>query len=331
MSEDRSGAYVLVGLAGLLLLAGLILHAWLSWPLSLEEPAVVTIDEGMTGRQIGERLREEGILRFTLPFRVTLWLMNADNTLRHGTMRLTPPVSRLELIQTLQSRRPLLKRVRILEGWPSWRIFEELSRRLDLPKETFQELFDDEEFLRAHDVPADSLEGYLFPETYYVSASADHRAVLRQMVERFHEVARELDLERRAEQHGFSLDEAVRIASLIEREAKLDDERPLVSAVFHNRLERGWPLQADPTLLYGAGDFGRGIGYSLLRRDGPYNTYTRGGLPPGAICSPGRASLEASVAPADTDYLFFVAKGDGSHVFSRTHRNHNRAVERYQK
>ncbi len=331
MSQDRSGVHLLVGAAGFFLLMGLVLHGLLSWPLPLQEPVVVTIERGMTGQQIGERLREKGVIRFSSLFRITLWLMNAEDSLREGTVRFHPRLSRLELIRALQSRSPLLVEVRILEGWPSWRIFTELSRRLDMPREPFQELFGDKEFLNSLNVAAKSLEGYLFPETYYVSRSADHREVLRQMVERFHEVARELSLERRAKKQGLSLDEAVRLASLIEREARLDEERPLVSAVFHNRLDRGWPLQADPTLLYGAGDFQRNIGYDLLRTDGPYNTYTRDGLPPGPICSPGRASLEASVDPADSEYMFFVSKGDGSHVFSRTRANHRKAVERYQK
>lgn len=329
--DERTGLYGLVGAAVAVLLAGLALHAWLMQPLGLKAPVMVTVEEGLTGEQIGRLLREKGVVDSTLSFRAALWLTKAGGTLRRGTVELRPPVSMLELIRKLQSPHPFLRRVVILEGWPSWRIFTELDRQLNLSEEGFRSRFDDPAFLRSVNVPGRTLEGYLFPDTYYVADSADHEEVLRQMVGRFHEVKNKLDLARRARRLDMSLDEVVRLASLIEREARLNHERPLVSAVFHNRLERGWRLQADPTLLYGTGTYQRRIGYDLLRSDGPYNTYTRDGLPPTAICSPGRASLAASVAPADVDYLFFVAKGDGSHVFSRTRSNHDRAVERYQK
>ncbi len=306
-------------------------YRWMNRPLSLDRPVRVRIREGMSARDIGRLLEKEGAVRSVEEFRWAVWFTRAERDLKKGAVQLEPPMNMRQLITTLQRKHPLLVEVQIREGWPSWRIFDRLSRKLDLSRKGFDRLFDDETFLRSLNIRSRSLEGYLFPDTYFFSSEHDHRGVLRQMIQQFRDVARRIELKKRAEKVGLSLDEAVRLASLIEREARIDAERRIISGVFHNRLSRGMALGADPSLLYEAGNFRKPITHRMLYRNTPYNTYRHAGLPPGPICSPGEASLEASVHPAEVPYLYFVSRGDGSHAFNRDLTEHRRAVRKYQR
>lgn len=311
---------------------GIILtDAWLRTPLPLDQKKTVKIKKGMTGKEIARLLEKRGVINSPTSFRWAVWLKNAGRDLRLGTVYLDPPLTLNELIDQLRKKTPHLIKVQINEGWPSWRIFRVLSNRLKLSREGFVELFDDREFLQRNGLPGQTLEGYLFPDTYYISADAGHRKVLSQILNRFNEVQAELDLRSRARRVGFTVDEAIRLASIIEREARIPKERPIISGVFHNRLEKGYHLQADPTLLYTVKNFEAPITESMLSRNDPYNTYVKRGLPPTPICNPGKLSLRASVEPAEVPYLYFVSKGDGSHVFSETLEEHQEAVSRYQR
>lgn len=331
MSKSRWVLWAALGAVVLIATAGYGYHRWMNGPLPLDRTMRVRIKEGMTARQIGILLKKEGAIRSVEEFRWAVWIQRAERDLKKGAVRLSPPMTMQQLINTLRQKHPLLIEVLIREGWPSWRIFGRLSRKLELPRKKFDRLFDDETFLRELGVPSRSLEGYLFPDTYFFSSEDGPRAVLRQMVRQFQEVARKINLRKRAGSHDMTVDEAVRLASLIEREARIDSERRIISGVFHNRLRRGMALQADPSLLYAAGDFQKPITHRMLNRKSPYNTYRYAGLPPGPICNPGRASLEASVHPADVPYLYFVARGDGSHVFNRDLNEHRQAVRKFQR
>jgi len=191
-------------------------------------------------------------------------------------------------------------------------------------------VLDDPEFLAAENLPPSGAEGYLFPDTYAFPLATPQERMLRAMVKRFRE-AFDATLARRALALGLSEQQVVTLASLVEEETGRPEERRLIAAVFMNRLRRGMPLQSDPTVLYGRPDDDRKITRADLARPTPYNTYTIPGLPPAPIASPGRASLEAAVDPAPVDYLYFVARGDGTHEFSTTLAAHNTAVARYQK
>lgn len=330
-SRKFLGGILLTG-SLLLILGGILLvNAWLSAPLPVERPQTIKIDRGMTGTEIARLLRDEGVITSPTGFRWALWIKRAERDLRGGTIRLTPPLSLNGLIDQLRRKRPFLKKVQLHEGWPSWRIFRVLSRELNLRKKRFKNLAEDPDFIRRLGLDVRNLEGYLFPDTYYVSADAGPEQVLRQIVSRFLEVEKGNRLRRRARQRGLSLREAVTLASIIEREARVDRERPLISAVYHNRLDQGIPLQADPTLLYPVGNFQAPITHTMLRSDNPYNTYQRRGLPPSPISNPGERSLLASVQPAEVPYLYFVSRGDGTHVFSETLDQHQKAVRKYQK
>jgi UPF0755 protein len=195
---------------------------------------------------------------------------------------------------------------------------------------TFTALTRDAAFAHSLGVSADGLEGYLFPDTYLFSPLDTPRNVLGMFVGRFHQMFT-ADLEAEAHRAGFTVHQIVTLASVIEKETGREDERPLVSAVFRNRLRQGMPLQADPTVIYGIENFDGKLTRKDLETPTPYNTYTEPGLPPGPIANPGRSSLLAALRPADVPYLYFVARDDGSHEFNSSLADHNRAVNRYQR
>jgi UPF0755 protein len=175
-----------------------------------------------------------------------------------------------------------------------------------------------------------TLEGYLFPDTYHVLREMDPEDVIRMMVHRFRKVFGP-DFSQGASELGIPERDVVILASIIEKETSLPEEKPLISAVFHNRLKKKFPLQSDPTVIYGIRNFNGNLTKEDLLRPTPYNTYLQAGLPPTPICNPGRDSLRAAVRPAPVPYLYFVSKNDGSHYFSSDIEEHNRAVWKYQK
>ena len=209
------------------------------------------------------------------------------------------------------------------------KIFE--TQRLG-PAAAFVEAAGDPSPIKALDPEARDLEGYLFPETYLLPRHTDASRLVRQMTDRFEQVLTP-ELRQAAEAKGLTVRQAVTLASIVEKEASRPDERPLVAAVYANRLRIGMPLQSDPTVIFAlqrAGKYTGNLRRDDLDFDSPYNTYRYPGLPPGPIASPGRASLEAAVNPAAVDYLYFVSRNDGSHEFARTLDEHNRNVQKWQ-
>lgn len=191
-------------------------------------------------------------------------------------------------------------------------------------------LADDPEFLLAAGVPGPQLEGYLFPDTYRFAPGTDVREVLTTMVRHFHDRF-DAERHRRAAERGLSVNEVLTLASIIEKETGKPEERALIAAVFTNRLRIGMPLQSDPTVIYGLPAFDGDLTRADLAHPSPYNTYVVGGLPPGPIANPGLAAIDAALAPAASPALYFVSRNDGSHAFSTTLAEHNRAVGRYQR
>jgi UPF0755 protein len=178
-------------------------------------------------------------------------------------------------------------------------------------------------------ITADTLEGYLFPDTYYFPSGLESKSIITAMVKQFR-IAFKPEWQTRAEELGMSVHEVVTLASIIEKETGAPEERPLISSVFHNRLKKGMRLETDPTVIYGIPDFDGNIKRRHLNTYTPYNTYKIKGLPPGPIASPGAAALEAALYPAQSKYLYFVSKKDGTHQFSATIKEHNAAVRKYQ-
>ncbi|MBI5442870.1 MAG: endolytic transglycosylase MltG [Deltaproteobacteria bacterium] len=180
-------------------------------------------------------------------------------------------------------------------------------------------------------VPGPTLEGYLFPDTYLFARELPARAVADALVRRFRQVTGELVTKSGGKGQEPDLLHWVTLASVVEKETGRPEERPLIAAVFRNRLDRDMPLQSDPTVIYGIASFNGNLTRADLRRDSPYNTYVRKGLPPGPIANPGRASLEAALHPAPAGFLYFVSRNDGYHAFSVDYGDHVRAVNRYQR
>ena len=193
----------------------------------------------------------------------------------------------------------------------------------------FLALATDPQLIKQLRIDATTLEGYLFPETYTYTSDTTLTGLLTAMVEQFKQQASAKMLAA-ASERGLNRHQWVTLASIIQKEAGNDTEMPLIAAVFHNRLRLGIPLQADPTVIYGISDFDGNLTRRHLKEDTPYNTYRRRGLPPGPIASPGSNALQAAAVPAEVKYLYFVSKGDGTHVFNATLKEHNRDVRRYQ-
>jgi UPF0755 protein len=249
---------------------------------------------------------------------------------RWGEFFVTTPLSPLDLLARVTSRPDAVHPVTIPEGLTVREVVRTLAGAGFGSEESFFCLLDDPEFLAAEDLPAEGVEGYLFPDTYAFPLAMPADRILRAMIRRFRDVFTPA-LVAKAQASGLSPHDAVTLASLVEEEARRADERRLIAAVFVNRLRKGMPLQSDPTVIYGREGDDRTITRDDLHRPTPYNTYVIPGLPPAPIANPGRAALEAAVDPAPVDYLYFVARGDGSHQFSSTLAEHNAAVARYQR
>jgi UPF0755 protein len=296
----------------------------------------VTIDPGASTSAIVARLYEEGVLKHEWP--TLIWLRFFPNAKRFkaGDYEFKSPISPQEVIDQLIRGSLNTRQFTIPEGYNRFDIARMLYglgvKEPPPPKlEDLQALFKNTSLIADLDPQATTLEGYLFPDTYDYTANTKRAQLVELMVKRFREVYTP-EMQARAEEMKMSARQAVTMASLIEKEAKVDSERELISSVFHRRLKMKIDLACDPTVIYAAilaGNYRGKIYQSDLDRNSPYNTYKRVGLPPGPIASPGKRSLHAALNPAETDYLYFVVdakKKDGSHKFSATSEDHDHAV-----
>jgi UPF0755 protein len=279
----------------------------------------VVVPPGYTTAEIATLLVEEGVIAEAKPFVWYCRVNGLDGKLQAGEYVLSSEDGIPAVAATLAAGRIHVATFTVPEGYDK----KKTARVVEAAG-----ICSAEEFLAAcrrgdpaGRVPSDDLEGYLFGDTYRVSADAGAEDVVAMMVARFFEVLGPEGLAR-AEGSGRSLQDVVTLASIVEREALLDEERPLVASVFYNRLARGMRLESCATVIYALGGDVDRLTIQDLKVDSPYNTYIHAGLPPGPICSPGRASLMAALDPAETDYLFFVSNGDGSHTFTKTLRGH---------
>jgi UPF0755 protein len=316
---------------------------------SLDDPVsddpttiVFRVEPGDTASAIGASLERQGLIRSARAFRMLVERDGVGQRLAAGEYEISPSMSTPEIIEVLASgrvRRGLA--VTVPEGWRA----EEIAWKLDAIAAGSGTAFLEQVYETgpAPDgvvlPPNASLEGFLFPETYEWRPESGVETLVTQMVAQFGRVFDQRRRERAA-QVGLSVFEAVVLASIVEREAAIPDERPLIAGVFRNRLLVGMPLQADPTVQFAIARprvpaptpvlWKRELDRADLEAPSPYNTYRRSGLPAGPICSPGQASLDAALQPAVTDAYYFVAREDGSHVFARTLQEHNENVRRYQ-
>jgi UPF0755 protein len=290
---------------------------------------IVYIKPKTSVQDIAKALREAGIIQSRWAFLALAYIQGSLTRLHAGEYEFARGTSLLEILRKLEEGKVVTHQVTIPEGFTAQDIARLLAGERLVDVDRFMALAKDANFAESVGVPADSLEGYLFPDTYRLTRGMEEGEILRIMVARFRQAVPK-DIAEQAQQVGLDVHSAVTLASLIEKEARLNTERPLVAAVFYNRLRRNMPLQSDPTAVYGAVDPPHKITPLDLRRQSPYNTYLIAGLPPGPIANPGLASIVAALNPAPVDFLYFVAKNDGSHFFSRTLEEHSQAVRKYQ-
>lgn len=289
----------------------------------------VLIRGGQTFSAVAELLVSSEIVQSPLKFRILARLRGVDRRLKAGEYALRASMTPLEILAMLERGVVKLYRLTIPEGWTVQQIAAAVEAAGLGATGEITALAGDPALARRHGIEADSLEGYLFPDTYLFPRGVAAEAIVAVMLERFRAVFT-TEWSRRAADLGFSVHAVVTLASIIEKETGAAAERPLISSVFHNRLKEGMRLETDPTVIYGIENFDGNLTRRHLATPTPYNTYLIRGLPPGPIASPGSDSLRAALYPAQTDYLFFVSRNDGTHVFSTSLEEHNRAVRQYQ-
>jgi UPF0755 protein len=317
----------LIGLAAIFGATGYV-HFWA--PAGWEKHTrVISIQSGMPFKEIAKILEDNGIVRDQRSFYLLARLQEAIPKVKAGEYEMHTNMKPLEVLWKLIRGDVIKYPVTIPEGYNIFQIAETLEKAGVCHKKKFLEKARDPNLIVSLGFGEESLEGYLFPDTYNFPKMMEEEQVIRQMVSRFKTIF--APLAKRAQEMGLSRRDVVILASLIEKEAADDQERRLISAVFHNRLQRGMPLQSDPTAVYGIKKGSQKITKNDLLRKTPYNTYQINGLPKGPIANPGLKSLEAVLYPAQVNYLYFVAKNDKTHYFSQTLEEHNRAVAKYQK
>jgi UPF0755 protein len=293
-----------------------------------EEWMEIQIPAGSSYRQCMAILKEKGIIKNDSILLLLGKLNNIDTRIRAGYYNLSTAMSPWEIFSRLKNGRIVEHTITMPEGSDLKQLKTKLVDAGLVDEDTWNLVYD-RSFLSSLAVHAPSLEGYLYPDTYRFEKGAAPEDIFRIMVNRMRQKF-DADLRKRAEELGMSENEVLTLASIIEREAFLDSERALISSVYHNRLRKKMRLQADPTVHYGTRRAGYRIRSKDLTEKTEYNTYVIQGLPPGPIASPGIKSIRAALYPADTDYLFFVSRNDGTHHFSKTGEEHLEAVALYQ-
>jgi len=292
----------------------------------------VDIPPGAGTRAIGDRLAAAGVVRDTITFRLALALSRQAKHLKAGEYRFDRPMTPAEVIAKIARGDVYVISVTFPEGLTILDMSKIFEAHGLGTADSFVAAAGNTALIRALDPTATDLEGYLFPETYVVPRRTVAAKLVGLMVERFEKVFTP-ELRQAAAARGLTTRQAVTLASIVEKETAKPEERPLVAAVYSNRLRIGMALQCDPTVIYAlakAGRYDGNIHKADLSYDSPYNTYRYPGLPPGPIASPGKASLDAAVHPADAGFLYFVSRNDGSHEFARTLDEHNRNVQKFQ-
>ncbi len=323
---------VLVAAAAAAVLAASLYIGATRWRSSV--PAEVEIKQGMSVRAIADELGRKKVIGTPRLFEMIARGKRLSRALRAGTYEFPAGMTMNEVMAKIARGDVKQYAFTIIEGWTAAEIAAALSGQpfianAAIPQE-FMRLAADPSFIEELGFEGmKSLEGYLFPDTYLIANRFEVKQFIRRLIARFREVWGTLDANAIAASN-MSQQQIVTLASIIEKETGVASERPLIASVFFNRLKIGMPLQSDPTTIYGLPNFDGNLHKQDMSNPHPYNTYVHTGLPPGPICNPGKASLDAVLHPAHSDYLYFVAKGDGTHKFSATIEEHLAAVRQYQ-
>ena len=336
---------LVIGLVVIGIVGAVIYSYWSEWNRpwgTAEQEFLIDIEKGMSAEQIADLLKDKGVLKDTTFFLIMADLQGFGGSLKAGEYRISGASSPLEIVEMIGRGDIYLHRFVLPEGITINQVAQileenQICKAADFLRVAgYGEVYQDTGLKSGKRATAPGSEGFLFPDTYFMEKNAEPERVRDRLMRRFNQVYNELleqvpETERwwLLEEDG-SVPAMVTLASLVEREAKRDEDRPLVASVFRNRLKHGMPLQSDATIHYILGDWTRPLTPEDKLIEDPYNTFLNKGLPPGPICNPGRASLFAAMAPAKTDYLYFMATGDGKTEFSRTLEEHNAMRHRVQ-
>lgn len=304
-----------------------------SSPSSSKAVVIIDVPPGSSFTSVSKTLQNNGMIHNELLFKVYAKLLGYTTSLKVGEYELRKNMSPKEILTTLNAGKSIVYPVTVPEGFNTFEIEQILRSRWPDKADRFAKLVRDRQFIREllqEDVA--SLEGYLFPDTYNVTKYMNSRQLITAMVRQFllaYEKVPDTSIKRRMSRHDI-----VTLASIIEKETGAPQERPLIASVFHNRLAKGMRLQSDPTIIYGVwietGEYLKNIKRVHLTTSTPYNTYTVKALPAGPIANPGLDSLVAVVQPATSKFFYFVSRNDGTHIFSETYEQHNKAVRNFQ-
>ncbi len=298
----------------------------------------IEIPNGSSGSKIVEILYSNGIIRDEISFKIYLYLFSYGNKFKSGIYYLSPSMTNAKIAYLLSEGKTTMTNIKVTipEGASIYKMARIIADAgIEINRENFERLAIDginseveSKFPFLKSVPIKSLEGYLFPDTYFFQKSSSIDQIVSAMLNRFSEVVLPIYSKSNSK---FSLHQVLTLASIIEKEAQIDEERPIIASVFLNRLKNNIALRADPTIKYALKNPSKRVMFSHLQVNSPYNTYLYRGLPPGPICSPGIKSIEAVLNPAKTNYLYFVSNGDGTHTFSSSWNEHKKAADRFRK
>ena len=314
------------------ILAGALILWFLNSPPSRMDHQIIRISRGASVHAIATSLKQQNLIT-SVDFFKAISYLKPGRSIGAGKYRIHKDMTSVEIFDRLASGEVITRKVTIPEGFNIYQIGRRLNDEGITSEKKFLFYAENRNFLKSLKIKAPSVEGYLFPDTYIFPEDSDPRDIIIIMYKKTRQTLRDLQATVEASPEGAALSthRLLSLASLIEKEAKVRKEQVYISSVFHNRLQKNWRLDCDPTVRYAVKRFTGPIYLSDLKKDSPYNTYRRKGLPPTPICSPGREAIAAALKPAKTRFFFFVARNDGSHYFSKTLREHNRAEKFYQR
>ncbi|MBU2514464.1 endolytic transglycosylase MltG [bacterium] len=309
-----------------------VVHTFIPYNSKGSWPKTVFINNGDSLSVISKKLRQTGLIRSKTFFKWFSIFLGNSSSYKRGEYQISNKVSAYEMAKILEEGRTVLVSVTLPEGLQMKEIFSILNNGGFKNSGNYSEITSNLQFLDTLQLPVkiNTLEGFLFPDTYKFAKDSSEKTIIETMVKTFLQKLPQ-NYANMAKQVNLSYYQAIILASIIEKETSVSSERTVIASVFHNRLKREMRLQTDPTVIYGISNFNGNLTRKQLRTKTPYNTYIIHGLPPTPIANPGLASLMAAVNPAQTDFLYFVAKGDGTHEFSMNYKEHNMAVSKYQR
>ena len=320
--------------------AGIIIFIWMAAGFFYHQATVsvgentqtiiLSIPPGATLKKISTDLKGLSLIRNASAFRLLANIRQKQTHIQVGEYELNQSMLPMDILKAITSGKTVLHPITIPEGYRISEIAELLTKKISINKEIFIKESRNKDLLNKLNITSKSLEGYLFPETYHFSKHTAEKKIIQTMLSTFQQQMKTKNIQDQIQSSDMSLHEIITLASLIEKETGMNGERKQISSVFHNRLKRKMRLQTDPTVIYAIENFDGNIRKKDLDIDSPYNTYRYKGLPPGPIASPGIKSIVAALNPIKTNHLYFVSKKDGSHQFSSSLKEHNRAVQKYQ-